>query len=452
VARTFHGGSSEALDFGTPASLKFSFPFSIACWAYFNADGATQGLVSYSNGGYYFRRSIDNKLHLLKSNVSDDAHSTSTISGGVYHHLAVTVDGSGNVAFYTDGVANGTGTTASDYSSPSGHLYFGRDVANEYLSAALSQVGIWDVGLSAGEVAALASGKLPFRIRPSKLQLWVPVTGLFSPEPDYSGNKINGTLAGAPTATTEAHVDIPWYETFEQQPAQFGVVVFSQPVQEIYGGPPIRGAPFTQHLPIAPLPQTNPLPPPPPPPPPSAASQVVAPEIYEGPKVIGAPWAFPPTTPTLPEAHGPLARLQNGPVMPETFQGPPMRGSPFRMGFIEVTEGSNLVIPPSPPVRLTRKLPFLSREPMLNDPNRWARFSEKLSNMVNAMISRGQIVQVSPSDWRINPPHTDTGPPTALSDSSSGHFQGQFWYVSGTGSVYVCFVDTPGAAVWIQIK
>ncbi len=60
----------------------------------------------------------------------------------------------------------------------------------------LADFAIWNTGLSALEVAALAKGVRPNSIRQKSLQIYYPLDGLASPEPDLSGNARNGTVHG----------------------------------------------------------------------------------------------------------------------------------------------------------------------------------------------------------------------------------------------------------------
>jgi hypothetical protein len=60
----------------------------------------------------------------------------------------------------------------------------------------IAEVGYWNVALSAGEQKALSTGVSPAKIRRSHLVGYWPLYGAGSPEPDYSGNKDNGTLTG----------------------------------------------------------------------------------------------------------------------------------------------------------------------------------------------------------------------------------------------------------------
>jgi hypothetical protein len=64
----------------------------------------------------------------------------------------------------------------------------------------IAEVGVWNDVLSPIERTALAGGVSPASVRRSSLVGYFPLYGAKSPEPDYSGNKDNGVLTGAPKA------------------------------------------------------------------------------------------------------------------------------------------------------------------------------------------------------------------------------------------------------------
>jgi hypothetical protein len=63
----------------------------------------------------------------------------------------------------------------------------------------IAEVGYWNTLLNQNEIAALQSGVSPNKIRRGSLVGYFPLYGAGSPEPDYSGNKNNGTLTGTTT-------------------------------------------------------------------------------------------------------------------------------------------------------------------------------------------------------------------------------------------------------------
>ena len=77
----------------------------------------------------------------------------------------------------------------------------------------IAEVAVWNgVQLSAGDFAALAKGVPASRIHRPELTMYLPL-GRGSPEPDLSGNKLVGTVAGATVVDTHPPV-IPYSAQF----------------------------------------------------------------------------------------------------------------------------------------------------------------------------------------------------------------------------------------------
>ena len=64
----------------------------------------------------------------------------------------------------------------------------------------LADFAVWDVVLSAGEISALASGIRPHTLDKQTI-LYLPLDGLASPEPDFSGGNNSGTVTGTTFAS-----------------------------------------------------------------------------------------------------------------------------------------------------------------------------------------------------------------------------------------------------------
>ena len=72
---------------------------------------------------------------------------------------------------------------------------------------------LWDTALTDAEVAALAAGAHPFRVRPQNIRVCYPLFGIASPESNIGrdGVTYNLTLAGATTqADGPPLVGAPW--------------------------------------------------------------------------------------------------------------------------------------------------------------------------------------------------------------------------------------------------
>lgn len=126
---------------------------------------------------------------------------------GTWHHLAVTYDGS-NVTFYFDGSTDGSPSETGSITSHAVGNFIGIDNGsfNNNSDAKICEVAVWDVVLSANEIAALAKGQSPMLFRYSDLQGYWPIYGIHSPEIDLSQNRYTGTVNGTPSLANHAPV------------------------------------------------------------------------------------------------------------------------------------------------------------------------------------------------------------------------------------------------------
>jgi hypothetical protein len=202
VARHF-ASSSDAVSLENLITISGDFSWSM--WVYFtgsptnvqvwissSTDSGTSliGVIN-TNTELYFRPGIGPGLISFV---------VPPMTAGVWYHIAFARI-SGIVSCYLNGVES----SAGGLSSPG---TFFCDTLGAYpfntafnLAGNLAEVGLWNVGLSAGEITALASGILPYQIRSQSSTGYWPLYGLTSPEPDFSGNANNGTLTGTTSAT-----------------------------------------------------------------------------------------------------------------------------------------------------------------------------------------------------------------------------------------------------------
>lgn len=97
--------------------------------------------------------------------------------------------------------------------------------------------------------------------------------------------------------------------------------------------------------------------------------------------------------------------------------------------------------------------PYLERVPLREvQSNRMVRFTEKLSDMVNALVMGGAVVRIGPDSWDVRPRrHIYTRAPSAGDDVRVPAFVGDFWIDTAAGTAYVCVANDFAAAVWLQI-
>lgn len=214
MARDFTGGSTDRVDVGTFAVA--STTFSMCCWVWFDsitgsrddrfiskADG-----TAVSNHDWMLGITGGGGTPKLRCRFNRNTNSitlvgATTVPTGQWVHAVATWDGSstpGVMTIFYNGASDGTVNT----SSPTGALPNNTDavyIGNQPTSTSnspdgrIAEVGIWNVVLTANEIASLARGVPPGRIRPENLEGYWPL-GHGATEPDYSGKGRNGTVTG----------------------------------------------------------------------------------------------------------------------------------------------------------------------------------------------------------------------------------------------------------------
>ncbi len=120
-----------------------------------------------------------------------------------WHHWAFTKKiSTGQMRIYLDGVdvANSTGNTRT-FGTPTKTTIAGGDPWNQYWAGNMSDFAIWNVELSASDIATLyndGSGSAPSAISSSNLTVLYPFQeGAGSTATDYSGNGRDGTITNS---------------------------------------------------------------------------------------------------------------------------------------------------------------------------------------------------------------------------------------------------------------
>ena len=143
-------------------------PYTVAAWVNPSSVGATDviwGSSTTAGSRFYFRMSADGSLAIY---LDDGAYATSTTlaSAGNWYHTVVTLNGSGGVELFVDGVSEDAGSFSS-YTA-SGSLHIGNsDGITSYFAGTIDEVGIWERELSVAEIIDLfnstdGSGPRPY--------------------------------------------------------------------------------------------------------------------------------------------------------------------------------------------------------------------------------------------------------------------------------------------------
>lgn len=131
---------------------------------------------------------------------SSSAGTTTNASNNVWYHLAAVYESSTSRHAYIGGGSKGSGTASRSPTGSDRVAVGSKGVASdgEFFSGRIGHVAIWNVALSDQEVASLAAGVLPLRMRREALVFYCPQNGNSSPETEIMGAR-NMTLTGPPT-------------------------------------------------------------------------------------------------------------------------------------------------------------------------------------------------------------------------------------------------------------
>jgi hypothetical protein len=167
-ALVFNGSSQYVKTTNTYNGSVFNHTYSAWINRAGNSSVGLKGAVEAKGGGAPFgfefavfnsagNTTNNNKLVFTANNIS--VVSSGTITNGQWVHAVATVDGSGNVTLYQNGVLNGTGTLTygGDNTRP---FDIGFNDSTDYFNGAIDDVRIYNRALSASEVSQLYNGTL----------------------------------------------------------------------------------------------------------------------------------------------------------------------------------------------------------------------------------------------------------------------------------------------------
>jgi hypothetical protein len=202
VARSFTRGSSEYLEHAAAALT--AAPITLACWAYVLDTTNTHTLMSLGDAG-----TAVNGFHLQARGATGgdpvtartnnaNADSASGYPANTWFHAAAVFAASNSRFAYLNGTA-GTEQTGSATPAPE-VTSIGRrnNTTQDYLDGSVAEAAIWNVALTAAEIAALAQGVSPLFVRAGNLVAYWPLLGRTSPEIDRVGRfdlTATGTVA-----------------------------------------------------------------------------------------------------------------------------------------------------------------------------------------------------------------------------------------------------------------
>jgi hypothetical protein len=168
---------------------------------------AKTGTTASTDARIQIQHFNDNNIYAgpFKMDGSTDARAVVADAGlfvsGTWNHQCVVWDQPGNsVIYYVNGVSKATAAAGPAFTQSCTYAVAGNHPfpwgGTTSINGAVADVGFWTIKLTPSEVLALAKGARCFTIREPSLAWYLPVDGLVSPEPDFSGNAANATVTG----------------------------------------------------------------------------------------------------------------------------------------------------------------------------------------------------------------------------------------------------------------
>lgn len=198
MAITFNGSSTYI-----ESALAVTHPMTLACWAYSTSLTVAQALIAVGVAGGTHRNVLFMSGHIggdpvqasTQGTATSGASTTTGYTANTWHHCAATFSSSASRAAFIDGGSKGTdvGTTGATgfdsvllgarYSTTRGLFFVGK----------MAEAAVWSDTLTDAEIASLAKGLCPLKVRPQSLVIYAPLVRELS---DLKG----GTLTSASTS------------------------------------------------------------------------------------------------------------------------------------------------------------------------------------------------------------------------------------------------------------
>jgi hypothetical protein len=223
MARSFDGSTQ----YGTANSVPVTGPpFTLACWFYCTGSaGNFYELLEVCN----FASPSKHRLYVDGSGTAgnnatlaaysanagftttDEAKAGAQVTFNQWQHGCGVWASSGSRACYISGGNKGTNTTVITTGTlDTGLLGVGSSGGghSQFFPGRIAEACVWSAALTDQEVAALAAGVNPRRIRPGSVAAYWPLWGFGSPETDLSGSANNLTLTAGPPAANHAPLQL----------------------------------------------------------------------------------------------------------------------------------------------------------------------------------------------------------------------------------------------------
>jgi hypothetical protein len=223
MARDFPGSNSNYLSITNPAGTLdiTGTALTIAAWVRVDAfASASRAIASKYGSGtgdnqYILYVNSSGKLvcEVGDSGGVDRATGATTVTTSAWLHTVGRKNGVGASALqvFLNGVTDATASSNRSIQDTTDNFVIGNGQANAFpFDGRIAEVALWNVALTAAEIAALAKGVSPLLVRPKNLAAYYPLWGVGAAgEPDLSGNAQALTETGTVGVLDHAPVGPP---------------------------------------------------------------------------------------------------------------------------------------------------------------------------------------------------------------------------------------------------
>jgi Concanavalin A-like lectin/glucanases superfamily len=208
-------GTSNYFNLGTTAGLQLTGDMTFLAWV--RGTSAANGTViqAYLNSGAFSGwgiRIVSTGIPQYWSEaIGTWQAATGDLDTGTWRPFGVTISGTGAGAgtHWRDGVTNGTWTHVAPGQHTGTKYLCATNAGADFLTYEIAEVAIWNVALTANEVAAYSQlGADVLNIRPANRVAYWPMWGIHSPEPDFGPNRYGASLGGTPARSTHPPVGL----------------------------------------------------------------------------------------------------------------------------------------------------------------------------------------------------------------------------------------------------
>lgn len=229
MARDFASASSEYIE--NASAIVADAPFTVSFWGNIDGVASNEGWFSLSSTSdpddQHTIMTLSGTPNVRSRSTSDtggsftSAAAPSAMSAGSWHNIVGLWTSTSSRTCYIDGSGGTADTTAITGMATLNVTGFGRlsdSTPSSYINGMMAECGMWNVALTAAEIASLAEGVSPLFIRPASLVGYWPLIGNDSPEIDLVGGN-DMTLGGTPTAVAHPAVMRPSAQILQFPPS-----------------------------------------------------------------------------------------------------------------------------------------------------------------------------------------------------------------------------------------